>query len=61
MNEQRKLWAQRRRRMSDIVEAGAADDFVSRTYDVLSTLILLINVAVSILYTFDRAELRFGK
>ena len=61
MNEQRKLWAQRRRRMSEIVEAGAADDFVSRTYDVLSTLILLINVAVTILYTFDSAELRFGK
>ena len=61
MNEQRKLWAQRRRRMSEIVEAGAADDFVSRTYDVLSTLILLINVAVTILYTFDSAELRYGK
>ena len=61
MNEQKKLWAQRRRRMSEIVEAGAADDFVSRTYDVLSTLVLLINVIVTILYTFDSAELRFGK
>ena len=61
MNEQKKLWAQRRRRMSEIVEAGAADDFVSRTYDVLSTLVLLINVVVTILYTFDSAELRFGK
>ena len=61
MNDKRKLWAQRRRRMSEIVEAGAADDFVSRTYDVLSTLILLINVVVTILYTFDSAELRFGK
>ena len=61
MNEQKKRWAQRRRRMSEIVEAGAADDLVSRTYDVLSTLILLINVAVTILYTFDSAELRYGK
>ena len=61
MNDKRKLWAQRRRRMSEIVEAGAADDFVSRTYDVLSTLILLINVVVTILYTFDSAELRYGK
>ena len=61
MNERKKLWAQRRRRMSEIVEAGAADDFLSRTYDVLSTLILLINVIVTILYTFDSAELRFGK
>ena len=61
MNEHKKLWAQRRRRMSEIVEAGAADDFVSRTYDVLSTLVLLINVVVTILYTFDSAELRYGK
>ena len=61
MNEQKKLWAQRRKRMSEIVEAGAADDFVSRTYDVGSTLILLINVAVTILYTFDSMELRYGK
>ena len=61
MNEQKKRWAQRRRRMSEIVEAGAADDLVSRTYDVLSTLNLLINVAVTILYTFDSAELRYGK
>ena len=61
MNENKKLWVQRRRRMSEIVEAGAADDFVSRTYDVVSTLILLINVAVTILYTFDSAELKYGK
>ena len=49
MNEQRKIWAQRRRRVSEIVEAGAANDVVSRTYDIVSTLILLINVAVTIL------------
>ena len=61
MNEKKKLWAQRRRRMSEIVEAGAADDFVSRTYDVVSTLILLINVVVTIAYTFDSVELKYGK
>ena len=61
MNEKKKFWAQRRRRMSEIVEAGAADDFVSRTYDVISTLILLINVVVTIAYTFDSMEMRYGK
>ena len=60
MNERRKIWAQRRRRVSEIVEAGAANDLVSRTYDIISTLILLINVAVTILYTFDQAEARYG-
>ena len=61
MNEQRKIWAQRRRRVSEIVEAGAANDVVSRTYDIVSTLILLINVAVTILYTFDSAEAHYGR
>ena len=60
MNERKKLWAQRRRRMSEIVEAGAANDTVSRTYDIASTLILLINVVVTIMYTFDSMELKYG-
>ena len=60
MNERQKLWTQRRRRMSEIVEAGAANDTVSRTYDIFSTLILIINVAVTIMYTFDTMEERYG-
>lgn len=52
---------QRRRRVSEIIVVGAADDFVSRGYDLLSTLILLTNVAVTVLYTFDEMELRHGQ
>lgn len=60
MGKNKKVWLQRRRRVSEIIEAGKANDWVSRGYDILSTLILLINVTVTILYTFDEMELRYG-
>jgi len=60
MKNKKYIWAQRRKRMSAIVEMGSADDWVSRGYDILSCVILLINVAVTILYTFDRMELQYG-
>ena len=60
MDQKKKAWLQRRRRVSEIIEVGTSDDLVGRGYDVLSTLILLINVAVTVLYTFDEMELRYG-
>ena len=60
MGDHKKIWAQRRRRISEIVEAGSAEDIVSRCYDVFSTLMTLINVFVMVLYTFDRMELEHG-
>ena len=50
----------RRRRVSEIIEVGASDDIPSRCYDFASTLILLINVAVTVMYTFDSMEQRYG-
>lgn len=60
MDKHRKFWLQKRKRISEIIEVGKADDWVSRGYDILSTLVLLINVAVTMLYTFDEMELRYG-
>ena len=60
MGDHKKIWMQRRRRISEIVEAGSAEDIVSRCYDVFSTLMTLINVFVMVLYTFDRMELEHG-
>ena len=51
---------QRRRRISEIIEAGSADDWVSRGYDIFSTLMTLVNVVVTVLYTFDEMELNHG-
>ena len=56
-----KIWMQRRRRISEIIEAGSAEDPVSRGYDILSTLVTLTNGAVTVLYTFDEMELSHGK
>ena len=61
MEKQKKNWTQIRRRVSEIIEVGASDDIPSRTYDMVSTLMLLVNVAVTILYTFDRMELNHGE
>lgn len=60
MFDKKHLWLQRRRRVSEIIEVGASDDLISRCYDIFSTLVLLINLTVTFLYTFDSMELRFG-
>ena len=49
-----------RRRVSEIIEIGASDDLPSRCYDMVGTLMLLVNVIVTILYTFDSMELKYG-
>ena len=60
MEQRKKIWLQRRRRVSEIIEVGSSRDWVSRGYDILSTAILLVNIAVTVLYTFDRMELLYG-
>ena len=60
MNNRKTIWFQRRRRLSEILEAGTAEDLVSRVYDVFSTLMTLTNVAVTVLYTFDKMEWNYG-
>ena len=60
MDNRKSVWMQRRRRVSEIVEAGSAADPVSRVYDVFSTLMTIINVVVTVMYTFDKMELRYG-
>ena len=60
MKSKKKIWIQRRRRLSEILEAGSAEDLVSRGYDIFSTLMTLTNVAVTVMYTFDKMELLYG-
>ncbi len=49
-----------RRRVCSIIDIGTAEDLPSRAYDILYTLVILLNLAVTIAYTFDEAELRHG-
>ena len=60
MKQRKSIWLQRRRRLFEILEAGSAEDPVSRMYDVFSTMMTITNVAVTVLYTFDRMELNHG-
>ena len=49
-----------RRRVCSIIDIGTADDLISRSYDILYTLVILVNLAATIAYTFDEAEARCG-
>jgi voltage-gated potassium channel len=55
-----KTWEQRRRRTLEVVEIGAAEDALSRGYDFFSTFIVVVNLAVSIAYTYDDLRVKFG-
>ena len=45
-----------RRRVCTIIDIGTADDLISRAYDIFYTLVILVNLVVTIAYTFDEAE-----
>ena len=49
-----------RRRVCTISDIGTADDLISRAYDIFYTLVILVNLAVTIAYTFDEVEARCG-
>ena len=54
-------WKQRRKRTFEIIEIGAQDDLVSRVYDIFNMLSIVLNLAVSILYTFEEYRTAYGK
>ena len=53
-------WEARRKRLFHIIEIGSTGDFVSTAYDWINVLTIVLNLAVSILLTFDGARDRFG-
>ena len=50
-----------RKRTFEIIEIGAPDDYVSRAYDVVNLASIVVNLVVSILYTFEEYRLAYGK
>ena len=50
----------RRHRLYEIVEIGAATDLQSRAYDLFYTLTILLNLAATVLATFDNMEARYS-
>ena len=60
MKERKYRWIERRRRMAEIVEMRSYSDWVSRGYNILNCVLLLLNVSVTILYTFDSMASHHG-
>ncbi len=57
MNEK---WFKRKKRIFQIIEVGYDLDFLSRAYDLINVLAILLNLAVSVLYTFDSIREQYG-
>lgn len=53
-------WPARRKRVSEIIEVGNNQDWPSRLYDVLNALAIVLNLAASILYTFENFRAGYG-
>ncbi len=53
-------WMARRKRVSEIIEVGYDRDWASRLYDLINALAIFVNLATSILYTFDQVCARWG-
>ena len=52
--------AERRRRVYEIVEIGAAGDLLSRAYDLFYTLTIVLNLTATILDTYDALHEKYG-
>ena len=55
-----KRWEKRRKRLFDIIEVGSDYDVFSRMYDFVNAFAIIINIAASIMYTFDEFREQYG-
>lgn len=53
-------WLQRRKRISEIIEVGSSGDWISRFYDLVNSTSIVLNLVVSVLYTFESFRGAFG-
>ena len=52
--------AERRRRVYEIVEIGAAGDLLSRAYDLFYTLTIILNLTATVLDTYNSIHAKYG-
>ena len=50
----------RRKRLNEIIEVATPEDKASRAYDMLNMLTIVINMIVSLAYTFEEARNAYG-
>lgn len=53
-------WLKRKRRVFQIIEVGNDLDFLSRVYDFVNALAIVLNLAASIMYTFSDLQAKYG-
>lgn len=53
-------WQKHRKRIFEIIEIGAPEDYVSRIYDFFNTLSIIVNLVVSVMYTFASMREEYG-
>lgn len=53
-------WDDRRKRLFEIIEIGLPGDVASQMYDAFNILSIVINLVVSVMYTFDDLHAKFG-
>lgn len=56
----KKRWLRRRKRLFEILEVGNDLDHASRAYDFFSAFMIVLNLAVSIMYTYDSLRAEYG-
>lgn len=55
-----KKWYRYRKRLFEIIEVGNDLDHISRGYDFLNVFAIVLNLVVSILYTYDNMRSQYG-
>ena len=58
--KQTDLWSRRRKRVYTIIDIGTTGDYVSRGYDFLYVLAIVVNLTASILYTYEHLAAAYG-
>ena len=56
-----KKWERKRKRLFEIIEVGSCYDKASKAYDYFSIVAIVVNLLVSVLYTFDDIKADFGR
>jgi len=56
-----KKWLRRRKRLFEILEVGNDLDRISRIYDYANAFAIILNLAVSIMYTYEDLKQKYGQ
>ena len=56
----KKRWYRRRKRLFEILEVGNDLDHASRIYDFFSAFVIILNLVVSIMYTYEDLRTEYG-